>query len=61
MREGEIFVAMGLSGSGKSTLVGLLNRLIDPTAGQVIVDGADIAKMGTTASCATCGASTSAW
>ena len=43
--EGEIFVVMGLSGSGKSTLVRLLNRLIEPTAGQVIVDGQDIAKM----------------
>jgi len=36
--EGEIFVVMGLSGSGKSTLVRLLNRLIDPTAGQVLFD-----------------------
>ncbi len=43
--EGEIFVVMGLSGSGKSTLVRLLNRLIEPTAGQVLVDGRDIAKM----------------
>ncbi|PLX73799.1 MAG: proline/glycine betaine ABC transporter ATP-binding protein ProV [Azoarcus sp.] len=43
--EGEIFVVMGLSGSGKSTLVRLLNRLIEPTAGQVVVDGQDIAKM----------------
>lgn len=42
---GEIFVIMGLSGSGKSTLVRLLNRLIDPTEGQVIVDGEDLAKM----------------
>ncbi len=45
VREGEIFVVMGLSGSGKSTLVRLLNRLIDPTAGQVLFDGTDIAKM----------------
>jgi glycine betaine/proline transport system ATP-binding protein len=44
--EGEIFVVMGLSGSGKSTLVRLLNRLIEPTAGQVLVDGQDIAAMG---------------
>jgi len=43
--EGEIFVVMGLSGSGKSTLVRLLNRLIDPTAGQVLFDGVDIATM----------------
>ena len=45
VREGEIFVVMGLSGSGKSTLVRLLNRLIDPTRGQVLFDGVDIAKM----------------
>ena len=45
VREGEIFVVMGLSGSGKSTLVRLLNRLIDPTEGQVLFDGTDIAKM----------------
>ncbi|SHJ26266.1 glycine betaine/L-proline ABC transporter ATP-binding protein ProV [Halodesulfovibrio aestuarii] len=43
--EGEIFVIMGLSGSGKSTLVRMLNRLITPTAGSVIVEGKDIAKM----------------
>jgi len=42
---GEIFVIMGLSGSGKSTLVRLLNRLIEPSAGQVLVDGRDIAAM----------------
>ncbi len=42
---GEIFVVMGLSGSGKSTLVRLLNRLIEPTAGEVLVDGRDIAKL----------------
>lgn len=45
VRSGEIFVVMGLSGSGKSTLVRLLNRLIEPTAGQVILDGRDIAPM----------------
>ncbi|MBO9509014.1 MULTISPECIES: glycine betaine/L-proline ABC transporter ATP-binding protein ProV [Thalassospira] len=45
VREGEIFVVMGLSGSGKSTLVRLLNRLIEPTSGQVLYDGADIAAM----------------
>ncbi|WP_264313028.1 glycine betaine/L-proline ABC transporter ATP-binding protein ProV [Pseudomonas putida] len=43
--EGEIFVVMGLSGSGKSTLVRLLNRLINPTCGQVLFDGVDIASM----------------
>ncbi|MCI0912032.1 MULTISPECIES: glycine betaine/L-proline ABC transporter ATP-binding protein [Pseudomonas] len=39
---GEIFVIMGLSGSGKSTLVRHFNRLIDPTSGQILVDGEDI-------------------
>ncbi len=39
---GEIFVVMGLSGSGKSTLVRMLNRLIEPTAGRIAVDGQDI-------------------
>jgi len=42
---GEIFVIMGLSGSGKSTLVRLINRLIEPNAGSVLVDGEDLAKM----------------
>lgn len=42
--EGEIFVIMGLSGSGKSTLVRHFNRLIDPTSGQIYVDGEDILK-----------------
>ena len=45
INKGEIFVLMGLSGSGKSTLIRLLNRLIEPTAGSVIVDGEDVAKM----------------
>ena len=45
VREGEIFVVMGLSGSGKSTLVRMLNRLIMPTAGRVLVDGRDVGKM----------------
>jgi glycine betaine/proline transport system ATP-binding protein len=39
---GEIFVIMGLSGSGKSTLVRCLSRLIEPTAGQVLLDGEDL-------------------
>lgn len=43
--EGEIFVIMGLSGSGKSTLVRMLNRLIEPNAGSVIVDGKDVTEM----------------
>jgi glycine betaine/proline transport system ATP-binding protein len=41
---GEVFVVMGLSGSGKSTLVRLLTRLIEPTAGEVVMDGLDIVK-----------------
>lgn len=45
INEGEIFVIMGLSGSGKSTLVRLLNRLIEPTRGQVLLDGEDITAM----------------
>ena len=45
IREGEIFVVMGLSGSGKSTMVRMLNRLIDPTYGTVKVGGDDITKM----------------
>ena len=45
VKQGEIFVVMGLSGSGKSTLVRLLNRLIEPTSGQVLYDGVDIAAM----------------
>ncbi|MFD0869054.1 ABC transporter ATP-binding protein [Chlamydia abortus] len=46
IQQGEIFVIMGLSGSGKSTLVRLLNRLIEPTLGEVLVHGRDIVKMG---------------
>ena len=42
VRAGEFFVIMGLSGSGKSTLVRSLIRLIDPTAGKLIIDGEDI-------------------
>lgn len=45
VRPGEIFVVMGLSGSGKSTLVRLLNRLIEPSAGAVLLDGEDLTKM----------------
>jgi glycine betaine/proline transport system ATP-binding protein len=43
---GEIFVVMGLSGSGKSTLIRLLNRLIEPTAGEIYVDGEKVTGMG---------------
>jgi glycine betaine/proline transport system ATP-binding protein len=46
--QGEVFVVMGLSGSGKSTLVRCLTRLIEPTAGKVVIDGNDM----TTASAA---------
>jgi glycine betaine/proline transport system ATP-binding protein len=42
---GEIFVVMGSSGSGKSTLVRHINRLIDPTAGRVMVDGREVTAM----------------
>ncbi|HEO0995822.1 TPA: glycine betaine/L-proline ABC transporter ATP-binding protein [Streptococcus agalactiae] len=45
IKEGEIFVIMGLSGSGKSTLVRMLNRLIDPSSGNIYLDGKDIAKI----------------
>ncbi len=44
IEEGEFFVVMGLSGSGKSTLIRCLNRLIDPTDGEIIIDGKDIVK-----------------
>jgi glycine betaine/proline transport system ATP-binding protein len=43
--EGEVFVVMGLSGSGKSTLVRMINRLHDPTSGQVFIDGEDVLKL----------------
>ena len=42
IEEGETFVCMGLSGSGKSTLIRHINRLIDPTDGEIIVDGKNI-------------------
>jgi len=42
---GQIFVIMGLSGSGKSTLVRLLNRLIEPTTGQLLFNGTDVLQM----------------
>ena len=42
IEEGEIFVCMGLSGSGKSTLIRHLNRLIDPTDGEIIVEGTNV-------------------
>jgi glycine betaine/proline transport system ATP-binding protein len=42
---GEVFVVMGLSGSGKSTLVRMINRLHDPTAGQILIDGEDVVEL----------------
>jgi glycine betaine/proline transport system ATP-binding protein len=44
VRTGEIFVVMGLSGSGKSTLIRCLTRLIEPTSGEILLDGEDIRK-----------------
>jgi glycine betaine/proline transport system ATP-binding protein len=41
---GEVFVVMGLSGSGKSTLVRCLTRLIEPTAGEIVIEGDDVTK-----------------
>ncbi|MEM8786859.1 MAG: ATP-binding cassette domain-containing protein [Pseudomonadota bacterium] len=46
MRAGETTVIMGLSGSGKSTLIRHLNRLIEPTVGEIAVDGEDVMKLG---------------
>jgi glycine betaine/proline transport system ATP-binding protein len=45
MEESKTFVVMGLSGSGKSTLIRHLNRLIEPTAGRIMVDGVDVLTM----------------
>lgn len=45
VQEGETFVIMGLSGSGKSTVIRCLNRLIRPTAGEVILDGQELTSM----------------
>lgn len=42
VRRGEIFCIMGLSGSGKSTLVRHINRLLEPTAGEIVVDGENV-------------------
>ena len=43
IKQGELFVIMGMSGSGKSTLVRCINRLIKPTSGHIYIDGEDIA------------------
>jgi glycine betaine/proline transport system ATP-binding protein len=45
VEEGEIFVLMGLSGSGKSTLIRLINRLVEPSGGDVYIDGQNVAKL----------------
>lgn len=42
VNEGEIFVIMGLSGSGKSTMIRMINRLIEPTSGNILIDGQDL-------------------
>ncbi len=44
INQGELFVVMGLSGSGKSSLVRCINRLIQPTSGNVYIDGEDVAR-----------------
>lgn len=49
MKEGEITVIMGLSGSGKSTLIRHVNRLIDPTAGEVLIQGDNVLDLDDTA------------
>lgn len=46
IEEGSIYVIMGLSGSGKSTLIRHFNRLIEPTSGQILVDGVDVMSLG---------------
>jgi glycine betaine/proline transport system ATP-binding protein len=45
IKRGEIFVVMGLSGSGKSTLVRMFNRLIEPSAGEIHINGQNITTM----------------
>lgn len=45
IERGQIFVVMGLSGSGKSTLIRHVNRLIEPTAGEIVVNGSDVLTM----------------
>ncbi|EDP59640.1 glycine betaine/L-proline ABC transporter ATP-binding protein [Vibrio sp. AND4] len=45
INKGEIFVIMGLSGSGKSTMIRHFNRLIDPTMGQILVEGIDVMQL----------------
>jgi len=45
VNRGEIFCIMGLSGSGKSTLIRHINRLIEPTEGQILINGTDISEL----------------
>ena len=47
VKQGEIFCVMGLSGSGKSTLVRHFNRLLEPTAGNIVINGTDVMALGT--------------
>lgn len=49
VNRGEIFCVMGLSGSGKSTLIRHINRLVDPTDGSILIEGAEINNLGTEA------------
>ena len=46
VNRGEIFCIMGLSGSGKSTLVRHFNRLLEPTAGEILIEGTDVMALG---------------
>jgi glycine betaine/proline transport system ATP-binding protein len=46
VNRGEIFCIMGLSGSGKSTLVRHFNRLLEPTAGKIMIEGTDVMALG---------------
>ncbi len=46
VKRGEIFCVMGLSGSGKSTLVRHFNRLLEPTAGKILIEGTDVMALG---------------
>jgi glycine betaine/proline transport system ATP-binding protein len=56
VRKGEIFCVMGLSGSGKSTLVRHFNRLLEPTAGKIVIHGTDVMGLGFRAVAAPLGA-----
>lgn len=45
VNNGEIFVIMGLSGSGKSTMIRMINRLIEPTSGEILIDGENLTSL----------------